>query len=916
MSRILIDDREYEVNPQHNLLQAILSLGLDLPYFCWHPALGSVGSCRQCAVLQYQDENDSRGRLIVACMTPVQDGMRVGLNASQAKDFRATVIEALMTNHPHDCPVCEEGGECHLQDMTEMSGHTFRRYRGLKRTHRNQYLGPFINHEMNRCIACYRCVRYYHDYAGGEDLGVQAAHNHVYFGRARDGVLQSPFSGNLVEICPTGVFTDRTYSRHFSRKWDQQCAPSVCVHCAVGCNSFAAERYGRIVRISNRFHADLNGYFLCDRGRFGYDFQNTPSRPGKSQNSASLLNGLLERIADPSQAVFAVGSPRASLENNFALAKLVGESRFHAGIGSGEWSCLQQYLRIAAAGTSFATLKQIEQCDAALILGEDITATAPRVALSLRQLIRNSSFEQAAQQKIAPWQDAAVRGLGQWQRSPLWQLVPAANALADISAGQRFEPPAAITQLAQALADRLEGKAAGGNLSSDQLAWVDAAESMLRCARRPLLVSGCSLVDSRLLDAAARIHAALHDDERTPQLYLAALESNSIGLAVLCRRGLDALFGQVEEARRQGLDCTLVVLENDLAQRLSPEAFARLDSLCQHRLVLDCLETQSTRGADGNLPVPSAFEQQGTLVNACVMLQRHEAVMATALPPPWRLFGDAIEAYRLRHGELTNPDWTELREWHHAAELRRSLARRVPALAAIESAGPDAERRVDGRRLARQSPRYGGRTAMHAGEQVRETPPPADADSPFSFSMEGAPGLGNWRGSVWAPGWNSVQALNRFQQEVGGDWRDRLPPALLDAGAIELEPVTGRSVEPVPPTCWIPQYEVFAGEALSDAAAAVRERAGDPVIGIDAETAARLELDNWDSLELHYQGIARTWHVRVDPSLPRDCVAVPQRAGFWRAAADPAPDIELRPARSPLPKPPQLIVTDREGGDG
>ncbi len=102
-----------------------------------------------------------------------------------------------MTNHPHDCPVCEEGGECHLQDMTVMTGHAYRRYRFNKRTHRNQYLGPFITHEMNRCIACYRCIRFYRDYAGGRDFDVFAAHNHVYFGRHEDGVLESDFSGNL-----------------------------------------------------------------------------------------------------------------------------------------------------------------------------------------------------------------------------------------------------------------------------------------------------------------------------------------------------------------------------------------------------------------------------------------------------------------------------------------------------------------------------------------------------------------------------------------------------------------------------------------------------------------------------------------------------------------------------------------------
>jgi NADH-quinone oxidoreductase subunit G len=141
-----------------------------------------------------------------------------------------------MTNHPHDCPVCEEGGHCHLQDMTVMAGHNMRRYRFTKRTHQNQDLGPFINHEMNRCIACYRCVRYYKDYAGGEDLGVYGAHDNLYFGRETDGVFESEFSGNLIEVCPTGVFTDRTHSERYNRKWDMQFAPSVCQQCSVGCN--------------------------------------------------------------------------------------------------------------------------------------------------------------------------------------------------------------------------------------------------------------------------------------------------------------------------------------------------------------------------------------------------------------------------------------------------------------------------------------------------------------------------------------------------------------------------------------------------------------------------------------------------------------------------------------------------------
>jgi NADH-quinone oxidoreductase subunit G len=155
MATVYIENRPYDVEPSHNLLHVCLSLGLDLPYFCWHPALGSVGACRQCAVKQFRDEQDTRGRLVMACMTPAADGMRISIGDAEAQAFRASVIEWLMVNHPHDCPVCDEGGECHLQDMTLMTGHTYRRYRFQKRTYRNQYLGPFINHEMNRCIQCY-----------------------------------------------------------------------------------------------------------------------------------------------------------------------------------------------------------------------------------------------------------------------------------------------------------------------------------------------------------------------------------------------------------------------------------------------------------------------------------------------------------------------------------------------------------------------------------------------------------------------------------------------------------------------------------------------------------------------------------------------------------------------------------------
>src|SRR5450759_3808872 len=134
MLTIYIDHQPYEVREGLNLLQAVLELGINLPYFCWHPAMGSVGACRQCAVKQFRDANDTRGRIVMACMTPAADHTYLSIEDLEAHEFRSSVTEWMMENHPHDCPVCDEGGECHLQDMTVMTGHNYRRFRGKKRT--------------------------------------------------------------------------------------------------------------------------------------------------------------------------------------------------------------------------------------------------------------------------------------------------------------------------------------------------------------------------------------------------------------------------------------------------------------------------------------------------------------------------------------------------------------------------------------------------------------------------------------------------------------------------------------------------------------------------------------------------------------------------------------------------------------
>ena len=537
MAVIHIDGTTVEVDGADNLLQACLSLGIDVPYFCYHPALGSVGSCRQCAVKQYQNKEDleaGRGRLVMSCMVAPSDDMYISVTDDEAKAFRKSMVELLMTNHPHDCPTCEEGGHCHLQDMTYMSGHNTRRYRFTKRTHHNQELGPFIAHEMNRCIACYRCVRFYKDYAGGEDLGVFASNNRVYFGRDKDGQFESEFSGNLTEVCPTGVFTDKTHSERYNRKWDMQYAPSICHGCSAGCNISPGERYGELRRIENRYNGEVNRYFLCDRGRFGYGYVNRSDRPTQALerindkhvkiNIDYALDETIKRLQG--KKIVGIGSPRASLETNFALKNLVGFENFSTGLNHQQQSLVNKCIEILSTeGIYNPSMTDIETHDAVLILGEDITQTSSRVALSVRQAAKNEAIKMAAAAKTQAWLAEPVQRIAQGAVSPVYVIDVTQTKLDDISKASVVATPEDIIKLGFKIAEEI------ANFADDltqivnpaEQALVDAANDNsdgmhalakqiaydLIQADKPLVIAGTSLSSNAMIEAAAQITQVL-----------------------------------------------------------------------------------------------------------------------------------------------------------------------------------------------------------------------------------------------------------------------------------------------------------------------------------------------------------------------------------------------------------------------
>lgn len=881
MATIHVDGKALEVDGADNLLQACLSLGLDIPYFCWHPALGSVGACRQCAVKQYTDENDTRGRIVMSCMTPATDNTWISIDDEESKAFRASVVEWLMTNHPHDCPVCEEGGHCHLQDMTVMTGHNERRYRFTKRTHQNQDLGPFIAHEMNRCIACYRCVRFYKDYAGGTDLGVYGAHDNVYFGRVEDGTLESEFSGNLTEVCPTGVFTDKTHSERYNRKWDMQFSPSICHGCSSGCNISPGERYGELRRIENRYNGSVNQYFLCDRGRFGYGYVNRKDRPRQprlADGTQLTLDQALDQAAEllRGRNIVGIGSPRASLESNYALRELVGAEHFYSGIEASELERIRLVLQVLNdSPLPVPNLREIEDHDAIFVLGEDLTQTAARMALALRQSVKGKAEEMADAMRVQPWLDAAVKNIGQHALNPLFIASLAETKLDDVAEECVHAAPDDLARIGFAVAHAIDASApAVEGLDSEALELAKRIADALLAAKRPLIISGISLGSKALIEAAANIAKALKLREKAGSISLIVPEANSLGLAMLGGESVDAALQAVIDGKADAI----VVLENDLYTRTDAAKVDAALNAAKVVIVADHQQTATLERAHLVLSAASFAEGDGTLVSQEGRAQRFFQVFdPTYLDASIMVHEGWRWLHALRSTLLNKPvDWTQL------DHVTAACAASTPQLASIVDAAPSAAFRIKGLKLAREPLRYSGRTAMRANQSVHEPRTPQDPDTAFAYSMEGYSGSAEPRSQVpfaWSPGWNSPQAWNKFQDEVGGHLRAGDPgKRLIESQGDRLSWFASvpRAFSPAQGT-WqaVPFYHLFGSEENSSKAAPVQERIPAAYVALAKSEADRLGVNDGALLAVSLAGQTLRLPLRINEELGAGLVGLP-----------------------------------------
>lgn len=694
------------------------------------------------------------------------------------------------------------------------------------------------------------------------------------------------FSGNLCEVCPTGVFTDRTYKAHYARKWDLRTAPSVCEHCGLGCNTSPGEADGTIRRVQPRYNRAVNGYFLCDRGRFGYEYANASTRlrsplvrreGGLTEATPEVA---IERAAAAlgSLRVVGIGSPRASVETNFALRELCGADNFFIAVPDAQLALQRLMARTLAEGPArSASVKDASRADAVFVLGEDVWQSAPILGLALRQASRREPEAEAMTEKrIPPWDDAALREAVQDEVGPVFVAAPGPTGLDEVAREVYRAAPDDIARLGFAVAHEIDANApAVVGLSGEDRERASRIAQALLAARRSLVVSGSSAGSEAVIEAAANVCRALEAKGKMPLVSFVFPEANSLGALLLAKGGIES----AARALREGPPSALVAVEADPARSIGKEAADALFAAASARIVIDHLVGAASSAADIALPSAPVTESSGTMVSSEGRAQRYFAVLKSPAPirDAWRWIGELSSACGRRASA-----WSKLDEIVAAAEAA------IPALAGLAAAAPGAGFRIRDQRVPRGSHRESGRTSRYANMNVREPQPPPDADSPLSFSMEGF--LGEPPAALvqrfWAPGWNSDQAINKFQVEIEGTLHGG------DSGARLIEPKqgsTGSYRDRIPPAFvrregelfLVPRVHVFGSEELSSLSPSVGARSPGPYVAVSRRDLERLRLREGAPARLTIPGrgpdraaISLVLGVRVE-ELPEGLAAVP-----------------------------------------
>ena len=391
---IELDGKKMEVPDGVTIMDAANQAGIYIPHFCYHRKLSIAANCRMCLV-----QVEKAPKPLPACATPVTNGMKVYTHSDQAVTAQKGVMEFLLINHPLDCPICDQGGECQLQDLAVGYGASGSRYEEPKRVVTDKHLGPLISTDMTRCIHCTRCVRFGQEIAGIMELGMVGRGEHAEILTFVGKTVDSELSGNVIDLCPVGALTSKPF-RYTARTWELTRKPSVSPHCGLGSNLTVQVKQNRVMRVLPRDNEALNECWLSDKDRFSYEGLNSEQRLARPmlkqggtwkevewQVALEFVVRELKRIKDAhgTGAIGALATPHQTVEELYLLAKLV------RGLGSGNVDFRLRQSDFSAdgkvAGAPWLGMKvaEVGKLDRVLVIGSTLRKDHPLIAHRLRQ---------------------------------------------------------------------------------------------------------------------------------------------------------------------------------------------------------------------------------------------------------------------------------------------------------------------------------------------------------------------------------------------------------------------------------------------------------------------------------------------------------------------------------------------------
>ena len=635
--RLTIEGRSVAAPAGTMLVEAAKRAGIHIPVFCYHPKLDPVGMCRMCLVEIGRPERDrtsgdwvrdGQGRPLIrfgakletACTTPVGEGWEVRAASDKARQGQKEIVEFLLTSHPLDCPICDKGGECPLQELTMDYGPGKSRflYQDKINLAKRVPLGELIYLDRERCIQCARCTRFQDDIAADPVIGFEMRGRELQIVTYSDPGFDSYFSGNTTDICPVGALTTADF-RFEARPWELRGAASLCLHCPVGCNVVLNVRRqpdaaGRttVQRVMPRQNESVNEIWICDKGRFGHHFAGSPNRlqrPRVRQGDELVetdWEDALRRAAEGLQAagreVFGLAGGRASVEDLHQFRRFLdglgGQSALYTGMGGGEW--------VEQAGAAPGTdLGRLGKGDAVLVIATDLHEEAPIWWLRLKQAAERGAVLVVANARPTRLEEHARAVL----RFRYGETLRIAQALAGgLAAGEEADKTAEIA----------------GLLSSASNLLVFFGSDGLTPSQSEKLADICG----RWLEASGRVGR--------PQNGLVPVWAHADtqgGYAVGMRSAGDDLRPRLAGRAVYLMACDPAGDDPELARALDEAGFV---------IVQELFLTESARRADVVFPAQAFTEREGSYLNGLRRLQRtYPAVPALGdSRPDWRILAD------------------------------------------------------------------------------------------------------------------------------------------------------------------------------------------------------------------------------------------------------------------------------------